>query len=206
MMLKMLYRLPRHPIDTFYDLKYKKDKKWWLPAIVALFGFLLVSIIEFQYTDFVFNSNRVDRLNIGILLFRTIILFILWVISNWSFCTLFDGEGTLLQIFCLSALSLIPYEVSVIIKTLLSQLLIGEEEIFLEWIVLIGIAFSVYLMVTGLYIVHGYTIKRTIFSILLTVLGILIVLFILTLLFSLVQQFFAFVMTIFTELSLMIGG
>lgn len=205
-MFQVLYRLPLHPFDMFYEIKVKKEKNWGLPALCALAAFLLATIIEFQYTDFTFNLNRVDRLNIGLMLFKTIAIFFLWVLSNWAFCTLFDGEGNLSQIFWLSAFSIIPYVVSLLVKTGLSVVLIQEEAIFLSWIVMIGYVYSGFLMITGLQIVHGFTFKKTIFSVVFTIIGIVIVLFILTLLFSLLQQFLSFFMTIFAELSIMIGG
>ena len=205
-MFRYLYYLPLHPVDSLTNLKEKRDEAWTLPALCAMLLFLLSNIVEFQYTDFVFNTNRVDQLNLWMMLFKTVGLLLLWVLSNWAFCTLFDGEGTLKQIFCLSCFAMLPYAISLFLKTGLSVLLTDDEGIFLTWIVLLGEVYSGVLMLAGLHIIHGFTMGKTICTVIFTLLGILIVLFIIMLLFSLLQQFIAFFMTIFSELALMMGG
>jgi len=205
-MICYMYRIFLHPFDSLARLKEKRDEGWLLPALLSALLLLLSNIVEYQYTDFTFNTNRVDQLNIWLMLFKTVGLLALWVLSNWSFCTLFDGEGTLKQIFVMSSLVLVPYSISLLLKTGLSLLLVAEEEIFLSWIVLLGQIYSGVLMLIGLYVIHGFTVKKTIFTVLFTVVGIVIILFIMALLFSLVQQFSAFIMTIFSEISLIIGG
>lgn len=204
-MFRALYKIPLHPFDEMYEIKRKKSN--YLPvSFLVLFLLFFGSIVEFQFTDFVFNRNRVDRLNIWMMLFQTIILFFLWVIANWAFCTLFDGEGNLNQIFCVSSLSLIPYTATLYIKTLLSTFMVLEEGIFLTWLVGLGQVFSVVLLLIGLHVIHGYSLKKTIFSVLISIVGIAVIMFIIMLLFSLVQQFSGFVVTIITEITLIIGG
>ena len=205
-MFRYLYRLPLHPVDSLTRLKEKRDEAWTAPALLAMLLLLLSSIIEFQYTDFAFNMNRVDQLNLWLMLFKTVGLLLLWVLSNWAFCTLFDGEGPLKQIFCLSCFALLPYAAALLLKTGLSIFLTDEEGVFLTWLLLFGEVYSGVLMLAGLHIVHGFTMGKTILTVIFTLLGMLIVLFIMTLLFSLLQQFLSFFMTIFSELSLMIGG
>lgn len=204
-MLKVLYKFPLHPFEEFHEIR-RKEVNNFPAAMLTIFMLFISSVIEYQYTDFVFNMNRIDHLNIWLMMLKTVFIFLLWVIANWSFCTLFDGEGNLNQIFCLSAFSLIPYILAVLLKTALSGALISDEGIFLEWIVTAGKIYSGILMLAGLHIVHGYPLKKTLFSAAISVVGIAIILFIFTLLFSLFQQFCAFFMTIFTEISLIIQG
>ncbi|MFA7124004.1 MAG: Yip1 family protein [Candidatus Delongbacteria bacterium] len=204
-MFRALYKIPFHPFDENYEIKRKKRN--YLPAsLTVLFLLFLGSIVDYQFTDFVFNRNRTDQLNVWMMLLQTVVIFILWVIANWAFCTLFDGEGNLEQIFCASALALIPYTATLFIKTFISSFMIAEEGIFLVWLVNFGRIYSIVLLFIALQVIHGYSVKKTFFSIVVSVMGIAVILFIIMLLFSLVQQVAAFLVTVMTEFTLIIGG
>lgn len=204
-MLRTMYRVILHPFEEFYDVRIKR-KNYLAVSLVVVVMLFFASVIEYQMTDFIFNHNRIEQLNIWIMLLKTVLVFLLWVLSNWAFCTLFDGEGSLNQIFCISALALLPYVIAILLKTIISTFLITEEGIFLTWLVVLGELYSGFLMICGMQMIHGYTIRRTLFSAVISVVGIAVILFIITLLFSLLQQFCAFFITIFTEISLMVGG
>lgn len=204
-MIKIMIRTIIHPFDELNDVRSKMRN--YLPVSLAILAMLFfASVLEYQATDFVFNFNRIQNLNIWTMLIKTVLIFLLWTISNWAFCTLFDGEGTLGQIFSVSALALIPYIIVLLLKVIISTFLIKEEGIFLTWIVSIGQVYSVFILLSGIQIIHGYTFKKTLFSALISIIGIAVILFIFILLFSLLQQFIAFLITIFTEISLMSGG
>ena len=59
-------------------------------------------------------------------------IFLLYVVCNWAMCTLFDGEGSMKNIFIVTAYSLIPYICGRLIGTLLSHILIRDEYIFIQ--------------------------------------------------------------------------
>ena len=204
-MFNTLYRIILHPSDVFQSIR-SREKNYYPVAIVAVILLFFSCVAEYQLTDFAFNHNRTDRMNIWFMLFRTVVLFFLWILANWAFCSLFSGEGKLSQIFWLSALSLMPYIFAISITTLLSVFLTAKEGIFLTWILSAGQIYSGILMFAGLHIIHNFSMKKTILSVFFSLIGIAVILFLCVLLFVLFQQFSNFAVTIIKEIYRISGG
>ena len=83
---------------------------------------------------------------------------------------------------------------------ILSNVLSADEDVFITWIKILGILWSALLLFCGMMTLHNYTGARTFFSIIITLIGMVIIVFLIVLAFSLVQQMVAFVMTIVREL------
>jgi hypothetical protein len=69
-----------------------------------------------------------------------------------------------------------------------------------------GITYSVFLGFIGLVIVHNYSATKMALTMLATFVAILVILFLITLLFSMWQQLIGFGMGIYQELAFRIGG
>jgi hypothetical protein len=123
-----------------------------------------------------------------------------WVIVNWSLCTLFNGEGTARAILCISAYALFPYLISMLVNTVASNILLAREGGFIQFIAMLGLAWSFVMMVSAMKAVHQYSVPKTFVAILFTVLAMVVILFIVVLLVALFQQVYIFFYTIYTEL------
>jgi Yip1 domain. len=188
-----------HPFQGFEEIKLKKKGSLRLSVLILAIWFLS-AIMSRQLTGFIFNPYRVDKLNIFALLPSTIILFSVWVISNWAFCTLLDGNGSFKEIWIVSSYALVPYITFTFICIFLSNFITIEGAVFLNWIYSAGQWWTVILMILGLREMHQYTFKKTLMSILLTILGIFIIAFLTLLVFSLYNQVATFFKTIYNEL------
>ena len=116
-------------------------------------------------------------------------------------CTLLDGEGTLRNICIYSAYALIPYIVQLYVNVMLSHILVRDESVFMQVIELIGTCWTVILLFSAVKSVHQYSLKKTVFAVILTIVAMLIMLFLLVLFMSLIQQVYIFISTVYTELS-----
>lgn len=189
----------RHPFEGFEDLRWKNGYSM-KAALCTIFAFFLSSVVNVLMRGFIFGGDVVKVFNVMPYFSSTVLIFFIWVIANWGLCTLFDGEGSMKNICCVSAYALIPYIASTFINTFLSNFLLRTEGAFLDFIYYLGLVWSAVLIINGIRIVHQYTIPKTIIFILLTVLGMLIILFIAILLVSMFQQVFVFGYSIYTEL------
>ena len=188
-----------HPFEGYDDLRWKKGYSMRVAWVIVL-AFFIISVCSAQLTGFLFNRTYVKVFNIIPYFSSSVILFLTWVIGNWSLCTLFDGEGTMKNIFCVSAYALIPYLVSEVIIIAASNALLLTEQGFIVFFRYLGIGWSVILMISAMKTVHQYSLPKTIAAMFFTVVAMAIILFLAILLLTLFQQVFVFVYAIYTEL------
>jgi len=189
-----------HPIEGFEDMRWKKAGSMKISCVILLF-WLIASIFENRLYGFQFRVTPDKLFNVIPFIVQTVILFLTWVVGNWSVCTLLDGEGRIRNIFIYSAYALIPYVTSLYIEVLLSHFLIQDEIVLIEAVSVIGTLWSGMLIFSAVKSVHQYSFKKTITAILLTIAAMLIMLFLLVLVLALFQQVYLFLYSIYTELA-----
>lgn len=189
-----------HPFEGFEDLRWKKGGSAGIAFAVVCLLFIQQVAYNRMY-GFQYYSDYDKIFNIVPYIFRSFILFFTWVVANWAMCTLFDGEGTMKNIFINSAYALIPYISGMLIGTVMSHFLIKDEYIFIEAIEVIGTCWSFVLLISGIKAVHQFSFGKTIALMLLTLVAMVAILFLLVLLLTLFQQVLIFILSIYTELS-----
>ena len=195
----VLLRILNHPADEYEDLKYKKD--WNFPlSCLLLAAWAIAEILQQQVTDFKFNTNNTRNFNVLYVLAATLGLFVIWVLINWAITTLLEGKGRIKEIWVSCTYALVPYIAATLLCVLLSQVLTLEESAFLTVIRILGLLYTAFLLITALKVIHSYSFGKTMLCILLTVLGMVFVLFLIVLFFGLIQQVFLFFQTIYMEL------
>lgn len=188
-----------HPFDGYQEMKHNKKFSLGLSCLI-LFLWFAAEILDWDSTGFIFNWKRPEQLNVYLVMVQTFIVFLLWVVANWALCTLMDGEGRFVEIWVASAYALIPYIITSFIVTIFSNVLVYQEGTFLQYAAIIGQIWSVALLFVGMQEIHQYSVKKTLISMFFTVVGIGIIIFLCVLLFSLFQQLYVFLYTIYSEL------
>lgn len=197
--VRRIMRAMIHPFDEFYDLK--DTKQWCFPAaLIILFSWFAVTVADKTLTGFIFNYNKPEDTNILFYFASTCLLYLLFVIINWAITTLTDGKGKMYEIFVSCTYALIPYIISILVNIILSNMFTAEEAAFYTFFQAVGFIWSFMLFLGALRAIHDYTFTKTIFCMVLTVAGMAFVIFLLILFVSLLQQFFLFGTSIFTEL------
>ena len=189
-----------HPAEGFEDMRWKKAGSLKIAFAIVLLLFL-AQIADGRLYGFQFGISYDKTFNIIPYIVKSIVLFGAWVVGNWAVCTLLDGEGTMKNICIYSAYALIPYIAQIFINVLLSHILIQDEAVFMQAIRIIGVGWSVMLLFSAIKSVHQYSFGKTVFAIILTIVAMLIMLFLLVLFMSLIQQVYIFISTIYTEIS-----
>ena len=189
-----------HPADGFHEMKINK-KASKLNVAIILTCFFLVNIYQRLTTDFDFNNYTDGQNNILILFLSTIGIFFVVTLANWCFCTLLDGKGTMKDICTVFAYALIPYILICFVTTTATNFLSLDEGSFLNYILIVAELWTFIIAFSGLQAVHEYSGKRVIGSMLLTILGALIIIFVVFLFFMLIQQFYSFINTIIIEIT-----
>jgi uncharacterized PurR-regulated membrane protein YhhQ (DUF165 family) len=114
--------------------------------------------------------------------------------------SLTNGEGRLKDIFMAVCYAMTPLILTIIPATILSNALSQEEAAFYYMIMTIGVIYFVFLVFCGLVVVHNYSASKAVLTVFLTFIALLVIVFLLTLLFTLWQQLYVFVYSIYIEL------
>lgn len=190
-----------HPLKGFDYFKREKKARMSV-AISFIIITIILRVLEFQYSGFVVNQQNPNELNTFQEIAFIIFPILLFVVSNWSVTTLFDGKGKMKEIFMMICYSLFPLIIAKIIGLIFSNIIVEEEVGFYLLIMGLGSFLMVYMLFFGLISIHEYGVLKCIGSILGTVLALLVLLFILLLGFDLFQQIYGFIYTIYREISL----
>lgn len=189
-----------HPFNGFWEMKFERKGRVSIAAIILLLV-VLVTIIKRQYSGFVVNYNNPAELN-SINEFKFIVLpFVLWCVANWSLTTLMDGEGKFKEIIMATGYALMPLLIIYIPQTLYSSVITESESAFYYLLDTIAYIWFVWLLFIGTMTVHQYSAGKTVVTMLLTLVVIGIILFLGVLFFSMIQQMYSFVMSLYQEIS-----
>lgn len=187
-----------HPFDAFYEIGFR-GKGSVVMSLVLIVLFALMQCISTQYTGFVMNEAELASVN-SVSIFCTWVLGIfLFAISNWSVTTLFNGKGNLLHILNVIAYSLTPIMLTQLIKVVVSNYVILEEAMILYVLVGIGIAWFVFMLISGLCVIHEYGLGKNLLSILFSFVAAAIIIFLGVLFFTLVEQMVMFIISVAEE-------
>lgn len=188
-----------HPFEGFEDMRWKKSGSLKIAFLIVLL-FFIGTVLHDRLYGFQFRESYDRLFNIVPYIVKSIVIFTVWVIGNWSVCTLLDGEGTLRRICIFSAYSLIPYVASLYVTTIMSHFLIADEGVFISCIHYAGLIWSGVLLFNAVKTAHQYSGLKTAAAIFLTLAAMFIMMFLLILVMSLFQKVGLFIYSIYTEI------
>ncbi len=193
-----LLMLP-HPIATVEEMKEKRNGSvFW--ATVLLFLFTVSEVIVTVAKGFLFNTAKADDFNLFYVLLRSCLLVLLFVVGNWSLCTLFDGEGRMVDIYVYTCYCLTPFIAYRIFDTIFSNVVTNDEYVFITMVNACAWIWFLSMLIFAMKRLHNYTMGKTILVMLFSVVAMAIIFFLLYLFVILIQQLATFVMTIYIEL------
>jgi len=198
-MLILPLKIMLNPARGFSELKFEGKGS---PAHIPLLFLLMCISFSFQRQYVGFALSQPFPLGFNILFDFTLVTlaYLLFCVGNWSVTCLMDGSGKLSEIMMSVAYSFTPMILVFIPATLVSNLLTREEGGFYYMVIGVAVFWFLMMMFTALIIIHEYTFARMFFTMLLTVLSVLFIVFILGLIASLVQQMIMYFVAVYTEL------
>jgi hypothetical protein len=192
-----------HPFDGFYELKYG-GKGLLKVATLYLVLESTMSILQFRYTGFLFNTFNQEEFNYIRQILLSLLPLIVFVIANWSITTLMDGKGKFKDIYLVVGYALFLKVYLSLFAIVLSNVLTIDEAFFYYGVQTLGFGILIAYGFLGILVVHEYTLTKTFLTIGLTMVSAGLIIFLSLLAFSLMQQIYVFIITIYRELSLRI--
>lgn len=188
-----------HPFDGYWDLKYENRGRLGV-AYVVLALVVMAMILQRQYAGFLVNYNDPRTLSSIDELIFIVLPFFLWCVSNWSVTTLMGGEGKFKEIVMASAYALIPMVLIYPPMTLASRFMVQEETVFYYLLTTVAAIWFIGLLFVGTMTVHQYSAGKTVVTMFLTLIVMGIIVFLGTLVLSMMQQIYTFVVNVYREI------
>ena len=188
-----------HPLDGFWDLTHEKRGSI-AAANTILFLTLLVRILKLAYTGPLFLAVYLEGINIFMYLASVLFPLVLWCLGNWGLTTLFDGKGTLKQVYMATCYALTPYPVVQFPMIILSNMLTVEEAEFYFVLGQISMLWVGILILTAMMEIHEYKMSKTILFTIATLFAMMVMIFILLLFFSMISQGVSYFVSLFREI------
>lgn len=188
-----------HPFDGFWDLKNEKRGTVAAANIIVLLV-LITRLLSLQYTSFLFMNVNWERVNIWFEMAQIAVPLTIWVVSNWCLTTLFDGKGTMTEIYIATAYALVPYILIQIPMCIFSNIVTEDEGTLYTFFNALSILWCAALMLVGLMQTHDYTMAKTVLFVLVTVVGMIVIIVLCLLIFSMASEAVAYFVSLGREL------
>lgn len=193
-----MFRVMRHPVDSFDDIK--RGLKGSLLATVILYVLIFISFVLFNTSKgFIYQFIAIEDLDLTALMLGFLAVTLLFIVCNYLDTSINDGIGTIKQIFMMFVYALGPLFMALVLITVLSHVLTYNEVFFLDFIMNIGIVWTLVQIFLGISETHEYTGKQTLRSMIMSVLFALIVVIIMIIIITMWQQLYLFIEAILKE-------
>lgn len=188
-----------HPFDGFWDLIHEKRGSLAAANTLLILTFL-TRLWSMRFTNFMFNDVRWERINIWQQVMGILAPLLIYCLANWCLTTLFDGKGRLRDIYMGMCYSLTPYILLVNPVTIISNFVTDEEGAFLAYFQALALIWAAVWILISVMQIHDYSLFKAILAIAFSVVGMMIIVFLIMLFFSLVSDAVAFFISIGKEI------
>ena len=166
------------PFDGFWDLTHEKRGSVGAANTIV-------------------NWNEVNLL-LEIMTF--LLPFVVYCVANWCLTTLFEGKGTLKDIYMGTAYAMTPYVLIQLPLIVLSNVVTEEEGAFYTYFGYFSMVWCGLLIMASVMMIHDFLLGKAFASLVFTGVGMLVIVFLLVLFFSLISDGFSYFYSIYKEI------
>lgn len=193
--------LMTHPFNGFWGLKSESKGSVRAASVILIWSFL-VRLISERGTPYLFCNINLEQTNSLISSLSYVAILFLWVVSNWCFTTLFDGKGTIKDIYIYTCYSLIPYALFTLPVLFLGHLFTLDSASLYSTLNIVIMVYCLFLLFTGTLTVHQFSLLKTIAMMVLSVAGIALLIFLIVLCGGLIGDIYDCIVSIIKEITL----
>ena len=188
-----------HPFDGFWDLIHEK-KGTLAAAHTFLFLFLAVRVMKLILTSFQFINAPIQHINVFEEAASLALPFLVLCIANWAMTTLFEGKGRFKDIYMAMCYALVPYTLIQLPMILVSNMLTFEEGRIYSVMLSFSVIWCLFLVFVGLMEIHDYGPGKTFIFLIVTVVGALVIIFLVLTFFSLLSDAIGYFVSLYREI------
>ena len=189
-----------HPFDGFWDLTHEKRGSFGA-ATTFLVMFLVTRVMQLLFTNFQFINAPLQYVNVFEQSLSVLLPFLILCLANWSMTTLFDGKGRFIDIYIAMCYALVPFTLIQLPLVFISNMISFDEAAFYTVLMSFSNAWCIFLIFVGLMQVHDYSPTKTLIFIVVTIVGALIIIFLLLVFFSLLGDAASYFISLYREIA-----
>lgn len=194
------FKIPRHPLDRYYDIRVKR--KGTVAGATILYLLLFVVFMIFTTgKGFIYQYQAVEDMDINSIVIGFFVITFLFILCNYLVASIKDGDGSFEQVYMIPAYGSVPVLVSMVSITVMSYFLTYNESFMLTIILMLGISWSVVSIFVGFMTVHDYTFKETVISLIITFVFMIIAAIIALVIIIMWDQLWMFIKTLGKEMT-----
>ena len=188
-----------HPADGYYWIRHQEKGSLGIAFLMVLLYGIVFSMNRIS-SSFIVNDIEPRTVNLPAELAGVILLYLILCVGNWSVTCLMDGEGRFKDILIAAGYALFPMMAATAAATAVSHLVAENEEAFYTLLIGLGTAYTVIMLVIGIMQVHNYNFVKTLITLFLKVVAMLIIIFLGLLVINFITQVYSFFRGIYMEL------
>lgn len=192
---------PIHPFASLGEIKYKKLTNIPL-ATVLLILFYIGKVSESLNGGFMYTMDNNETFNSLLLIIGTVGLVLLGTMVNWGVCILFEGKGKMKEIYCAFCYCLIPQIIYSLMFVILSQFIVPSGTTFITILNVVCIIYTVILLLCAVCVIHEFDFFKAMSTGIATILGMVLIGFVIFMVLTLCQNFVGFIVGIIREVTL----
>ena len=199
------FNIARHPVDSYYDMKLKL-KGTLGGAAFHFFLFFAAYMVYITSRGFIVQYADIVDMDFVVIIGGFFGLFIMFIICNYLVTSINDGEGNIIDIFKLVSYGLFPLTITLFGVTILSHAVTLNEVFLLNFALLFGGIYAGAVLWVGFQETHNYGFKATFYSLIITVIFMIIMLVVLFNLTVLFDGIVSFIESITSEVYINVRG
>ena len=197
--VKFMFKYLRHPLDSFYEAK-SKNKGKVKTGLIFILVFLIFYFMFLLFSGQLFKPVILERTRVIDEVAKLLIPFVTFVLANYLVSALMEGEGTFKEIFINTIGSLMPLLVILPVITIFSNLLSYNEQFIYYFLIFLATAWSAFLLFFSVKDTHNFTVKETIYHLVMSLLMMIIMIVIAIMVYLMIRQVYDFILDIFKEM------
>lgn len=187
------------PFDGFWDLTHEKRGSIGAANTIIVLV-LFTKLLRLGFTSFLFYTVNWRTVNLLMEILSFLVPFAVYCIANWCLTTLFEGKGTLRDIYMGTAYAMTPYVLIQLPLILLSNAVTEEEGAFYMYFGYFSIVWCGLLIVASVMMIHDFLLGKAFASLVFSAVGMLVIVFLLVLFFSLISDGFSYFYSLYKEI------
>ena len=187
------------PFDGFWDLS--REGRGSVAAATTIVALAMITrVLKLQYTSFQFLIVHWENVNVLREMLSILLPLLIWCCANWCWTTLFDGKGSFRDVYMGMGYSITPYVLLQLPMILLSNGITAKEGSFYAVLNMLSLIWCAGLFIVAMMQIHDFSLGKTLIFTIMSLFGMLIIVFLLLLFFSLLSDAVGYFVALYREI------